>query len=433
MKRPSERSERLGMAALCCVVGAACGPTAGRLPATPAPAAEGFEVTLYRDHTTIAQRMWVTVGGSGATKVRVRVAAGTVPADVYAIDTDLELTTVQPVTPPPNSENPKDPVDRVIALAGDASELELSFTGRAGHYPVTIAYDTLRITWESAYTVLPLANGDVTVRGAIAIRNAIGFSLPPAVLWVVDYEHGSFGHRSVDRRGRELYDRNGKLTTVAAARLLGSVELVDGDTRIELIDERAATRRAHPVVVYDPIGSKLDHAGESPVRERSFGVTPPPRRTLLKGYEIARDPVAMRGLPGGIAHLLAADRDGRLSRVGEGRMFGTALAKATVDTLQYEPAANVTGRRERVEMTLDTDRRRLAEDFRITIENHQPTAVDVVIREHMYRGENWTLAYLSLPLDRASQEGPQQIAIRGRVPGSGTLIVSYTVVYWWEH
>ena len=54
--------------------------------------------------------------------------------------------------------------------------------------------------------------------------------------------------------------------------------------------------------------------------------------------------------------------------------------------------------------------------------------VEVVIREHVYRGQNWTLAYQSAP---AVKEGAQQIALRAVVPAMGRAKVLYVVVYTW--
>jgi hypothetical protein len=41
-----------------------------------------------------------------------------------------------------------------------------------------------------------------------------------------------------------------------------------------------------------------------------------------------------------------------------------------------------------------------------------------VVREHLYRGQNWTLAYQPAP---AVKEGSQQIALRTTVPVHGRV------------
>jgi len=53
----------------------------------------------------------------------------------------------------------------------------------------------------------------------------------------------------------------------------------------------------------------------------------------------------------------------------------------------------------------------------------------VLVREHLYRGLSWTVAYFSTPV--AAQEGHQQIALRTFVPAHGQAKVVYVVVYPW--
>jgi len=91
-------------------------------------------------------------------------------------------------------------------------------------------------------------------------------------------------------------------------------------------------------------------------------------------------------------------------------------------------ARDVTGHRERRDWARDDDLRRFSEEFLITIDNTRPHPVDIVLREHLYRGQNWTLAYQSVS---AVKEGPQQIALRTTVPARSQAKVLYVVVYTW--
>ena len=64
-----------------------------------------------------------------------------------------------------------------------------------------------------------------------------------------------------------------------------------------------------------------------------------------------------------------------------------------------------------------------------TGDNRRARPVGVLIREHMYRSQNWTLAYESAAV--ATKEGPQQIALRTEVPAKAATQILYTVVYTW--
>ena len=102
--------------------------------------------------------------------------------------------------------------------------------------------------------------------------------------------------------------------------------------------------------------------------------------------------------------------------LGEARLFDAATRVAAIDTVAVGTADGVTGHRERREITIDDDGKRLVEEFVITIENTRARPVEVVLREHLYRGQNWTLAYQTAAEPR--KEGPQQISLRTRVPPS---------------
>jgi hypothetical protein len=127
--------------------------------------------------------------------------------------------------------------------------------------------------------------------------------------------------------------------------------------------------------------------------------------------------------------LLERRSDGAIAVLGESRVFDAASRVAEEDTVAVGVADGVTGRRERRELTLDEDRKRLVEEFVITIANTRPRPVEVVLREHLYRGQNWTLAYQTAA--DAKKEGPQQISLRTIAPAHGEARVLYVVVYTW--
>ena len=54
----------------------------------------------------------------------------------------------------------------------------------------------------------------------------------------------------------------------------------------------------------------------------------------------------------------------------------------------------------------------------------------MLVREHLYRGLTWALAYTS-DAAAVAQEGPQEISFRVTVPPRATREVVYRVVYTW--
>jgi hypothetical protein len=395
------------------IVVVACAACAAR-PRGPSGGvrSEGVEVTLYRDHVVIAHRLRVEIPPAAPATVRLRVGAGIDPDDLYLVESSpLKLVEIRRVG---SSATP----DELAPF-----ELELVIGGpHEGSFVVAVGYDTDRITWDVAYTLTTTEARDRAVlRGVLAIRNATGIALRGARLAVVDAEHGP--NTSRVSAGSDASDP-------LAARELGRVDLASGDTRLDLIaNPRPQAMRT--VLVYDPIGTRLDHPGDTPVRDPLLGVRPPPGIEVTESFEIERDLMATASLPEGPVRLFERHADGSLAQLGEARIFRPSTRKARVDTIPIGKAERVTGKRERRELTIDDARKRLVEEIAITIDNQRDVPIEVVLREHLYRGETWTLAYLSIPVDRATQEGSQQVAMRLAVPPRSQRTLLYAVVYWW--
>jgi len=456
------RGKAPGAVAACAAVAAvaavatlgACAPRRVRAPA--ASPSDGSDVTLYRDLALVRQRVELDVPASGVATVRVRIPAGLGAALVHALpQAGLALVALRepgavraalpPPAPEPSAERSDEealdvyrmrrehPAEPEAAPARERpAELELTVRARPGRAALWLGYVTTRLTWDVAYTLTANAARDRAVlRGAIAIHNTTGIALPAAKVRLVDALLD-------DQRAYAARELAARLTAAggtrpappAAPRELGRLDLADGDTRVELV-QGAAPRPMRSILVYDPIGTQYDRTGRNPVMEPDLGIEPPASRRVDESFEIERDPRASTGLPAGPARLLERRADGTLALLGEGRLFEATARVAVSDTFAVGTADRVTGARARRELTVDGDRQRVVEEFVITIENTRPRPVDVVVREHLYRGTNWTLAYISVPVSGETKEGPQQVAPRITVPPRSKGRIMYAVVYTW--
>jgi hypothetical protein len=284
------------------------------------------------------------------------------------------------------------------------------------------------VSWDVAYTMTTTPAHERAVEsGAIAIRNTTGLVLH-GVARVIDCDLGTWRTRIAEKIANALTGGDRGTAPAIVPYALGEVEL-GPETRIALTG-LSAPRAMRSVLIYDPIGRSLDSPSAVPVRDRALGVRPPPGDRLTENLEIQRDPHVPPGLPVGPVRLFERRDDGSLVVLGEGRLFDPATRAAAVDTIPVGAADAVTGHRERREITIDDDHRRLTEEFVITIANARPHPIHALIREHLYRGQNWTLAYDSAPA--AEKEGPQQIALRADVPADSHAKIMYVVVYTWD-
>ena len=420
--------------------------------AAPASSASD-EVTLYRDRALVKQRVEVVVPPADKATVAIKVAAGIGPEDLVILDrgeldvSELRVAAAAHDEPGAagggagsSSEVAEDPLDAdadpaTLPGGGSASttptELELVVGApHEGRFALSLGYVTDRITWEAGYTMTTTAARDhVVLRGAVAIRNSTGIALH-AHTHVVDGELGAWRDRSADELGDALAGIGPRSQQLAHPRDLGDLGIValgDGETRIELL-AGDPPRRMRSVLVYDPIGTRLDHPGSSPVSDPALGADTAAPTRVTESFEVDRDERATRGLPAGPVRLLERRPDGSLAVLGESHLFDAATRVADVDTVAIGTADGVTGHRERRDWAKDDDHKRFSEELLLTIDNARAQPVEIVVREHLYRGQNWTLAYQSAP---ASKEGAQQISLRTAVPANGQAKVLYVVVYTW--
>ncbi|MBA3454086.1 MAG: hypothetical protein H0T42_13410, partial [Deltaproteobacteria bacterium] len=300
-----------------------CGPRA----AAPTRTHVGDEVTLYRDRAVIKQRIELEVPAADRATVKVRIAEGVGVEDVVVLDRgELTISELRGASARPAAAE-EEP-------AGEAGPTELTFVvgaPNAGKFAVHVAYVTDRIEWDAAYTMTTTAARDhVTLRGAIAIRNTTGIVLK-ARAYVVDAELGPWRGRIAEQLGSSLTGTTSSTTPIATPRLVGQVELGAGETRVELLPGEPP-RPMRSVLVFDPIGTKLDQGGSAPIRDSSLGIEKSAPTRVTESFEIMRKRASSDGLPGGPVRLLQRNPDGSLSVLGEARLFDVATRVAEVDT-----------------------------------------------------------------------------------------------------
>ncbi len=376
----------------------------------------GDELTLYRDAVFVHQRAEVDIAAGKPSRVEMTIAAG-VDADAVVVPDRGELAIQELHVAKPEAAQQ---ATKLVIVVG---------APHAGHYAFHVAYLTDRITWDAAYTMTTTpARERATLRGAIAIANASGIVLAHAHVAAVDAEIGNWRGKTMELLGGKLLGTPPNGTPPPLPRDLGTLTLERGETRIEMLDGSPA-ERMRSVLVYDPIGTKLDNPGSTPIRDTTLGMSPAPSTRVTESFEVERDQQLTSGLPGGPVRLLERHADGSLAVLGEARLFDAATRVAAIDTIAVGTAEGVTAHRERREITVDEDGKRLVEEFAISIENARPRPVEVVLHEHLYRSQNWSLAYHSAL--SAAKEGPQQIALRTTVPAKGQRKVIYVAVYAW--
>jgi hypothetical protein len=369
--------------AVIAIAAAACGGPIRATRASDGGATAATAVTLYRDTAEVRERRRVVLDGAGRGRVAIAIDAAIGDEAIDARATGARIAGV------------------AIGAGGSAT---VSVTGSPhAAADVTVVYATSRLGWSAAYTAIrDRDRGDARLDGALAVDNRTGVEFPAAMLVVVDGD-----------RAQHAKD---------AALDVGVVAIERGASRIGLGDPRPSTVR--DVAVFDATGNVFDSPGSMPQRQRDYGLGGKPKTEVERGYEVRL--VAPVALPAGSLRLYDRGRGGELISLGAGGLDGSAATIAT------GVARDVTARRRRTEYFLDEYGKRLIEEFTIAIDNRGAHPIDVVVREHLYRGTNWQIAYSTVALYESDQEGEQLVAMRAIAAPKRETILLYRVVYWWK-
>jgi len=203
-----------------------------------------------------------------------------------------------------------------------------------------------------------------------------------------------------------------------------STTLPNNSTKqIELFDQ-ARRIPARRLLIYDALGSP--GFGE-PYTERDPGIN---TSTKVESYvEFRNDAASGLGvpLPAGRVRVSRLDAgDGSLEFIGEDAIGHTP--KDETLRLKLGSAFDVVGERRQVDYKVDTRARWVEEEIEVRIRNHKSQAVEVVIKEPMYRWSNWKVLSQSQDFHKDSA---QLIHFTVTVPKDGESIVRYRVHYSW--
>ena len=194
--------------------------------------------------------------------------------------------------------------------------------------------------------------------------------------------------------------------------------------QIELFDQ--ATRvPAKKKLIYQ--GADFGFGLGSPMLEREFG---PGGNTKVDVWlSFRNDKTSGMGmpLPAGRIRVSQQDKaDGSLEFIGEDKIDHTPKDEDV--RVRLGTAFDVVGERRQTDFVLNSKGRVMEEAFEIKVRNHKEQAVEVIVRESLYRWSQWSLIQQSLPSekkDARTAEFPVRIA------AGGEAVVTYRVRYTW--
>lgn len=194
--------------------------------------------------------------------------------------------------------------------------------------------------------------------------------------------------------------------------------------QIELFDQ-ARQVPARKVLVYS--GVARGYRWDAPMTERELGL--PMNRKVDVYLEFRNDKSVGLGvpLPAGRIRVSQLDNaDGSLEFIGEDRIDHTPKDEQV--RVKLGSAFDVVGERRQVDFSVDTRARWMEEEIEVKLRNHKDQAVEVLVKENLYRWANWKVMTKTHDFAR---EDTRTIHFPVRVAKDAEVVVRYRVRYSW--
>ena len=311
-------------------------------------------------------------------------------------------------------------------------------TGKAGEQRARVTYQTAGITWWADYNLIYSAgatanSGFLDIAAWVSIINQSGATYADAKLKLVAGD--------VHRAPAAPSPRVLMLAATARARDDGFVEkafdefhlytlgrattLPNNSTKqLELFDQ---ARRVPAQREFVYAGSPEGYAGPGPLTDRAMGAT---TGAKVDSYLVFRNDKASGlglPLPAGRLRVSRLDAaDGSLEFIGEDVIDHTPRDETL--RVKLGSAFDIVGERRQVSFSLDTKARWMEEEIEVDLRNHKAEAVEVQVRESLFRGAGWTIVSSSQPYRKLDAHA---IVSAVKLAADGHAALRYKVRYNW--
>lgn len=312
---------------------------------------------------------------------------------------------------------------------------------KGGNQRARVSYQTSGITWWADYNLVfnPGADansGVLDVSAWVSIINQSGASYPEARLKLIagDVHRAAPPPLILRRQVAEMAavpmaDAGGfeqKAFFEFHLYTLGRrATLPDNSTKqIELFDQ-ARKVPARKLLVLD--SASLGVASDAPLTERTYGGGGQPKVDVFLEFRNDRQYGLGVPLPAGRLRVSQLDAaDGSLEFIGEDRIDHTPRDEKV--RVKLGSAFDVVGERRQVDFAVDTRGRWMEEEIEVTLRNRKEEAVEVVVREPLFRWTNWKVVSRSQEFTR---EDARTIVFPVRLAPGAESKTRYRVRYSW--
>lgn len=311
-----------------------------------------------------------------------------------------------------------------------------------GEQNTRMSYQTTGITWWADYNLVfaPGENansGTLDVGAWVSILNQSGGTFEDAKLKLIagdvnrapqpsKYMGGSGGRQSPFLAMEDAAGFEGKSFFEYHLYTLGRPATIpDNSTKQIELFEPARAVPAEKILVYDGADLGRIYGGRYTNREMvGAGNT---KVDVFLRFKNDKDAGLGVPMPKGRIRVSQIDpADNSLEFIGEDVIDHTPRNETIL--IKLGQAFDVVGERKQTDFSIDNNRRMMRESIEVKIRNQKAEAVDVVVRETMYRWTNWRIVGSTM---KHEKQDSRTIHFPVTIQPEGEVTISYTVEYTW--
>jgi len=303
-------------------------------------------------------------------------------------------------------------VDIKLGAAGFEREPTLAWTlavTKPGRQTLDVSYRTAGLVWSPEYTAV-LDDGGVDFSAWATVRNDTGLDLTAAEVTLVTEAPAPVAAGLVAAMPR----------AAVAFKLARPVDLPTAQAmQVELVPHRRAVKTRR-VAVFEAM---LDQSQSFPNQD-CYGYTPP--ASAVRTEQMIELDGPRPALPEGQVRVFRRAAGGGLTVIGEDVLRVNTSTGAL--RVHAGAAPELVGERRQVDCKLDPGGRSLRERIEVRVDNKSKQAIDVVVREYLYRWSNWRIEHED---HKGAKAGPTAQEWRVALAAGASQTLTYAVVYAW--
>lgn len=311
---------------------------------------------------------------------------------------------------------------------------------QAGDHDVQLTYQTAAMTWRADYNIT-LSGDDKTadVGAWVTILNQSGGSYPNAKLKLVA------GNVNRIQRNEMAYDNMAPRAMMAKGAggaqfeeksffeyhmyTLGRQTTLNNNStkQIELFPAKSNVPVKKTFVYYGVPVHFRSWNSDTPAMDRDLGI----QSNKDVDVYLILDNKEQNGLglplpAGRIRVYKMDDADKSMEFVGEDKIDHTPKDEKVL--VKLGSAFDIKGERRQTDFKVDVRAHIITESYEIKLRNHKDEPVEVIVKENLYRWNNWEITESS---DKFEKQDSRTIHIPVTVDKDGEKVVTYTVKYTW--